>query len=104
MLFAHRLALELGEPDVMAMLDGMTLEQFRLWQGYFAIEPWGEERADLRMAIETSALVNMQIVRGRKTKPRDFMPNFDARPPAADEIYQRMLSFAQAHNAFIEGQ
>lgn len=45
---------------------------------YASIEPFGEERADLRIAINTCVLAN--INRGKKTppyKPEDFMPYFD---------------------------
>jgi hypothetical protein len=28
----------------------LTVDEFRLWQAYFEVEPWGELRADLRQA------------------------------------------------------
>ena len=48
---------------------------------YYEIEPWGEERADLRQAMTTSAITNMHQAQTKKphwTKPEDFMP-FTAR-------------------------
>ena len=44
---------------------------------FFAIEPFGEAREDLRMAILASVLVNVN--RGKNQKvftPQDFMPDF----------------------------
>lgn len=47
------------------------------WQAYFAEEPWGEERADLRMAIGWALLANVHRDQRRRPepyKPSDFMP------------------------------
>ena len=48
---------------------------------YYAIEPWGEERADLRMGISTAAIVNRHLGRSERPKqPADFMPKFGEPP------------------------
>ncbi len=43
---------------------------------YDTVEPFGDSRADLRMSIMASSIVNATC--GAKTKPRDFMPKFGA--------------------------
>lgn len=53
------------------------------WMRYYKVEPFGEERADLRMGIMTANLMaalsslSAQFAgkgRGKSFKPRDFMP------------------------------
>lgn len=54
----------------------MTAAEMQEWWMLYQIAPWGEERADLRMGISTSALVNMWISKGQRIKPTDFIPDF----------------------------
>lgn len=87
-LFAYRLALALGQPDVDAMLAGLTTRQFLGWQHYAAVEPFGEERADLRAGIISATIANVFAGKSRSFKPADFMPRF-TRPvrQTARQIY-----------------
>ena len=74
MLFAYRLALALGQPNVDAMLAGITATQFRRWSEFALLEPFGEERADIRNAILCRLVA---IIAGNKNaKLDDFMPRF----------------------------
>lgn len=42
---------------------------------YAKRKPFGEERADLRIALMASALFNIQLAKGQqRTRPIDFMP------------------------------
>jgi len=53
------------------------------WMAYSAVEPWGEERADLRMGILASVIANTQRdpkKRREPWRPEDFMPKFDPHP------------------------
>lgn len=57
------------------MLADMSALSLAEWMAYFELDPWGEERADLRSGIIASTLAN--INRGRNTpafSPLDFMP------------------------------
>lgn len=77
MLFAYRLAKELGVWDVEGMLSAMTWRQFVGWMQYYQEEPFGEERDDLRMAIGWSLIANANRDPKRRPQPfspRDFMP------------------------------
>lgn len=85
-----RLAKELGVPNVDAMLAGMSGFQLNEWMAYAEVEPFGEERADLRMAIETASLGNIifQVWTGKQEAPfkvEDFMPRFEKPEPISKE-------------------
>jgi hypothetical protein len=54
----------------------MSAAELQRWWAFYQVEPWGEVRGDLRMAIATSALVNCWTGKGRKSKPSDFLPDF----------------------------
>ena len=63
--------------------------EFAGWMAFYAIEPWGESRADLRMGILASVQAN--IWRGKDSQPfgaSDFIPDFDAGydQPTEDEL------------------
>lgn len=80
----------------------MPAKTFRLWTAYSSIEPFGAERDDLRMGIETSWIVNaLQSKGGRRLKPADIMPRFD-RPSrqTAAEMNAVMMQFAAHFEAF----
>lgn len=45
---------------------------------YAQIDPWGEERADLRNGIACSLMANAWRVKGsRRYSPQDFIPKFE---------------------------
>lgn len=74
-MFAFDLAKELRCPNVDAMLASIPLPLLFEWMEYAKRKPFGEERADLRMGILASALINIQLAKGqRHTRPIDFMP------------------------------
>jgi len=55
----------------------MTSRQFAEWQAYAAIEPWGEDRADLRAGIVASTVANYagkSLKEDASVSPIDFMP------------------------------
>jgi hypothetical protein len=62
---------------VAELLERMSSYEFREWMEFYTLEPWGEERADLRQAMTTSAVHNSiqaQTKHPKWTKPEDFMP------------------------------
>lgn len=66
------------------MLEELTWEQFCGWLAYAEVEPFGERRADLRMGIEASSIVNTlravnsvkRLPKSKLSKPTDFIPKF----------------------------
>jgi len=70
---------------VRELLGRMSSSEMSEWIAYAQIEPFGEERADLRAAIIASTVANTARQRGsRAFKPEDFMPQFGGRK-APDE-------------------
>lgn len=53
----------------------MGSREFSEWMAYYGIEPWGEDRADLRVALLTSLTANINRKSGSPPlRPADFMP------------------------------
>ncbi len=56
------------------------MSEFRLWQAYALIEPFGAYREDVRSAIIAQTVANAQRGRGQRAfKIKDFMPKFGRR-------------------------
>jgi hypothetical protein len=62
------------------MLEQMSALEFNEWNNYFQVEPFGELRADFRMATLAAVLVNA-LTRTKDSDPiktaADFMPDFE---------------------------
>lgn len=55
------------------MLRRLSHEELTYWLILQAVDPVGEERADLRASISTAALHNTQVTRKKDAKkPKDF--------------------------------
>ena len=83
MLF--RLALALGR-TVGELRAVLSHTEFREWCLYYQIEPWGEDRADLRAGIVASTVANVYarwVGDETSYRPIDFMPY--AQPVAIPE-------------------
>ena len=71
----------------------MTSLQFAEWMAYSRLEPWGEERDDLRMGIVASTIANVYRKEGKKPfKPADFMPQFE--PETEEDAQARLMAKA----------
>ena len=82
-----RLALKMGK-TVQELYEQMSAYEFSLWAALYAVDPWGEERADYRAGLTISQLVNISgkyIPRGKEVKPSDFMP-FQKKPEQDQEF------------------
>lgn len=82
MLF--RLALAMGR-TLQELRAALSYAEFQEWCLYYQIEPWGDERADLRAGIVASTVANYA---GRQradgadpARPVDYMPYVDRSPP-----------------------
>lgn len=61
------------------MLESITSVQLSEWMAYAAIEPFGEERADLRNAMLMSLIANVNRDEKKRSDPftpAEFMPKF----------------------------
>lgn len=80
----------------------VTMKEFKQWQAYAQIEPFGQKRSDLRMGILACAVLAPHSGR-RKLAPADFMPDFTKhlRPVKAQssaEIMATMNLYMTAQN------
>lgn len=69
-MFAFRLCLALGYPHPDVLLAGLSARQLLEWRAFFAIDPWGEQRADRRTALLGSLLAS---VNGKKIEMSRLM-------------------------------
>ena len=89
---------------VAELLDRMSSREFSEWMAYYGIEPFGEERADLRQALTTSTMANIaqaQTKHPKWTKPEDYMPfskpeaQTETNDPASPEALRgKLMAFA----------
>jgi len=52
----------------------MSVVEYRAWIDYYAVEPFGDFRADLRSGVVASTVARMLGGKGSRPKPLDFMP------------------------------
>jgi hypothetical protein len=62
----------------------LTSEELTEWQAYFRIEPFGEERADMRLGSWVAYLINATIGKAKFT-PSDFHLSTEPPPPQTPE-------------------
>ena len=80
--FYFRLALALC-CTVRELLERLDAQELAEWTAYADLEPWGEERADLRSGIHAAATVNLWRGKGqRPAQASDFMPKFGPAEPS----------------------
>jgi hypothetical protein len=107
---------------VAEMLTRVSSCELTEWAAFYALEPFGEERADLRAGIISATVANVN--RGEKQEPlaaADFMPKFDREVdeemadeeaasddeseavPEDPEAWREMLKRVEAMNAAFGG-
>lgn len=82
--------------ELLHRIDSRELTE---WQCYFALEPWGEERADLRAGIVSSTIANVNRMKtsDKVWNATEFMPYYeDAAPtkknsPETEALYFQLL-------------
>ena len=84
MLF--RLALAMGR-TIQELRATLSYSEFQEWCLYYQVEPWGEDRADLRAGIVASTIANyagkVRADGADPALPADFMPYLDRSEPEA---------------------
>lgn len=72
------------------------------WMAYASIEPFGEERADMRAGIIASVIANVNRDPKRRSQPftpQDFMPFIEREDPSVDLSRQLKAAFRQFKKA-----
>lgn len=71
------------------------------WRAYYALEPFGENRADLRAGIVAATTANLFRKNGAPPyKPQDFMPKFGRER----QDWRQQLEKVKAINAALGGK
>jgi hypothetical protein len=79
------------------MLAEISSHTFAEWLAFRRLEPWGEERADLRAGIIASTMANsMRGKKGKPFKPQDFMPKFEQDDPDDEMTTATMMARLRA--------
>jgi len=81
----------------------MSAREFTEWQAFAELEPFGDWRGDVRIAMLMSLLAN--INRDRKAHPKafsasDFMPEFDKPPRRAQSFEEQWHRLKMAKLAY----
>ena len=78
--------------------------EYAEWRALYELDPWGEERADLRAGIIASTIANVNRGKGKSFSPGDFMPEFD-KPVRTLQTPQEMAAvltmFAKRQNEYV---
>lgn len=75
------------------MLERMSWREYLEWQEYFALEPFGEERADLRAGIVASVIANVNRDPKKRKEPYaplDFMPYTERPKPTPEQVAHKI--------------
>ena len=75
------------------MVAGLSSPEVTELFAFHAMEPFGEERADLRAGIVASTVANFagkQLADGVQRKPADYMPYVEQPAPEPDDTQQTL--------------
>jgi len=99
-----RLCLALGYPHPRILQREISSLDFAEWLAYQELEPFGEERADLRAGIISATVANTARdpkKRRKPFRPAEFMPEFG---PKKEQSWQDQLSIVEMLNAAFGGE
>lgn len=69
--------------ELLARMSGREIAE---WMAYYRIEPWGEERGDLRSGVLASIVCNALRGKGdRVRKPQEFVLKFGGDVPDRED-------------------
>lgn len=76
------------------MLSRIPSRLFSEWMAYYSIEPWGEERADLRAGHTTAAVSNTWRSRGQPLKEAtDYILGYEQEAKQSTTLEQMKNAF-----------
>lgn len=86
-----------GEWDVGKIERGLTAKGFMAWEHYAQLEPFGEMRADIRIALLCQLIANVN--RGPKQRPyelKDFLLDFSGEREQQGHSRETQISVIRA--------
>lgn len=102
--FAYRLALRLGCVNVDAMLAQITWRQFLEWNAYAALEPFDEEREDLRNAYVVATLANVNRKKGTRVRRPDELKLHFGDAPRRSQTWQEQKAYGRMMYQLMSGR
>ena len=86
---------------VSELLSRISSRELTEWQAYYGLEPFGEDRADLRAGIVASTVANVYRKSGTQPyKAQDFMPKFGKEK----QDWREQLEMVKTINAALGGK
>jgi len=86
---------------VAEMLSRMSSAELTEWMAYEQVAgPLGPERGDQLVAMLASVVANANRAKGRKAKPKDFLPQWDRR---REQSWQEQLAAVKQINKALHG-
>lgn len=85
------------------LLARISSRELTEWMLYYQVEPFGEERGDLRSAVVAATVANTQRgKKGRPFKPAAFMPQFEK--ARQEHGWEEQLQVVEMLNAAFGGE
>lgn len=85
---------------VSELLSRVSSRELSEWRAYYGLEPFGEDRADLRAGIVASTMANVFRKSGTNPyKAQDFMPKFGKEK----QDWREQLELVKSINAALGG-
>jgi hypothetical protein len=98
------LARSLGFPSRRALYSAMTAAELIEWEVMYGLDPWGEERADLRNGLLCSLTDACHRSKGTARSPIEYMPYVqnlrEEKVPEPQVIENMKALWAEAVEAF----
>lgn len=89
------------------ILARMSSHEISEWIAFANVEPFGEDRADLRAGIIASTIANANRDPDKRKKPftpAEFMPDFEVKPEEKQQTWQDQKMIVEMLNAAFGGK
>jgi hypothetical protein len=89
------------------LLSGISSRELSEWRAYYELEPFGEERSDLRSGTIAAVVANTARdpkKRRRPYKASDFMHRFDQEPGEERPRWEAQLALVEQLNVAFGGR
>ena len=74
-MFEHRLGLALSKS--ISEIRSMSYVEFRSWQLFYLLEPWGWQNEEYYAAVNMAMLYNINRSKGKVKEPKEFMRDLE---------------------------
>jgi hypothetical protein len=87
--------------ELLGRVDSRELSE---WMAFYSLDPWGDQRADLRHGISCALFASAHTEKGKPSpKPCDFMP-FAEKEEAKPDGFTGKVGASLARRTFRQGK